>query len=736
MTDCFNCGTKMSPTDKFCKKCGSKRKIEKPSCNSCGYEYARGDKFCKKCGARVEDYDAYMARFEITKDDEPKEYKDNPGNYDPLITDKEKKQKNTSEKEERLEKNLEPKSKKANNNKEIKENQEKEEIGSRSQEGKSSNKDKDSKVSNKKSIPGFLKSKAKEEVPKEEDLSQTTLLPNINDYLNSNSLKDRAILSEEKKRLIEESKLMGDSLNHEIPEPPSEGLGQDLSETQEIRLGDELRQAGERKVIKKSNKKTQPSKGIGEEKVIKEENQEKKKKIKSKTTSDNKDEFSKKLIAFLSVVALILATLAFLSSRADQDAVISRFEKALADGNKERLANIVISDGAATEPDNMDPFIRLMNQDSIYYSGLVSALKEDASMLTLSSDYKSGRPYRLESVGSKYIFFEDYRVALDPYQLSISAELDETYVFENEEITGPLEGKSLIPGYYLITQENQGLEINLSPSNPEVVGQAITVSLSGMAPVEEVIEEETEVNSEQTEVTETEEVTESILGDVSLKIESSQENAIVHINRESTDMSVADFNALAGVNIKEGDEISIGFLFPWGQGLSEIVQYSGQSSIALEVPLANPQTRQTIMEKVVLMLTEDGRARRSSDSSVYTSVIEPELSYVNNLIAEQEAAGQVNHRVYKEVNFDPDSFEIYPSDADTYRAFIGGRVTYDEGFFGQGQEISEANLGANEDLYGFHLTYLPEEGNWFIHTWGWTDRYIGTDVTIDYNISQ
>lgn len=62
-------------------------------------------------------------------------------------------------------------------------------------------------------------------------------------------------------------------------------------------------------------------------------------------------------------------------------------------------------------------FKSLLNKDQIYRSNVVGALKEDSNKLTIDKSYKSTRPYRLENVGKQFIFFDKYRVVVDPVNI-------------------------------------------------------------------------------------------------------------------------------------------------------------------------------------------------------------------------------------------------------------------------------------------------------------------------------
>ena len=53
---CPSCKTANLPGTKFCKECGARLKVQKPTalhCPSCGVENALGTNFCKECGARL-----------------------------------------------------------------------------------------------------------------------------------------------------------------------------------------------------------------------------------------------------------------------------------------------------------------------------------------------------------------------------------------------------------------------------------------------------------------------------------------------------------------------------------------------------------------------------------------------------------------------------------------------------------------------------------------------------------
>ncbi|MDO5717888.1 MAG: zinc ribbon domain-containing protein [Tissierellia bacterium] len=736
MAKCKKCGNNIKADDNFCKKCGAPAEISNiDECTNCGFHYAEGDNFCKKCGHKIDkvekivaenanfdyrkDYDKLYEEDSIAdkKDEEIKEYK--KGNISKKVDEKEKVKGYPEEDPEFNDGGF---------------NEDDLEVPSFFNKSKKtinamfSGEDKPKKI-----FEDQDEIKFESDEVERENMEHTILLPNLDEYENSSKLEDRAVLSEEKKRLIRESKQKADGINHDFGSQ-DQSDDQELTDTQKIRLqAEEEKKFVERRIRTSSRKKVnkeETKKDI--KKVTKKEN--------TKDKSNKKEfKFSNFIIPILVILAALSVLFATLSGITDKKRVIAKFEQSITSEDDELAAKILRTTGDEIVVDSQDihPFMELMRNDQIYRSSLLGAVKEDSSKLSIDDEYKSSRPYRLESVGNKFIFFKDYKIIVDPLLLNI-IDNDRTIYLNSEKFESGVENLKLIPGIYNIStdESEENYQINLSPTNESLVDGALTVSLSDLLPVE-IAEDKAEEETVEEKPEEEIEPEKNLEGDTEFHIDSAHKDAIVFINGESTGLTLEKYNDIALKSIKNGDKIKLGLNYPWGMSFSNEIEYAGEQVISLFIEPDNASTMEYIMGKVEKMLKEDGAARRNMTMDGFTTIIEPEVSATKEIIDNGKQNGMVYYRVYDQIKYDPESFEVITGENGSYTAYIGGELIFRAYEYPEGSSLDEGfePYGIDE-IMGFHLTFMPDKNDWFVNSWGYTERYINLENPIVHDIGE
>lgn len=766
MTKCKNCGFEVDAKDNFCKKCGMEvdHTID-PICINCGFEYAKGDKFCKKCGTKIDaiesereeiekptfdksDYD--KSDFDKIKFDYKKPYDEL---YDDVIDSAKKEPKIDTKKVD----GFFSKSEKEDINP-IKEKDDREfnesELEVPSFFGKSkkviSDMFKEDKSDVKKTIiedeSEEIKKDEKNEKPikvehvkEQESKDHTVLLPSIEEYEQSSRFENRVVLSDEKKRLIRESKEKADNINHEIEKPEVDDSDDALTLTQKLKLGNESDRSMEnRKVRSTARKKKSGETPDSSSQKTKEKKVDEKKPFK----------WSNLLIPVLIVLAVCTFLYATLSGLTDKKRVIAKFENAITEENNDALRNLVISsdENVSISQDTLKPFTKLMRTDQIYRSSLIGAIKEDSSKLGIDENYKSNRAYRLENTGKKYLFFKDYKVVVDPLHLSVTAPEDAKYTVMEKEISGNSENMTLLPGIYDVENKVNGerYQINLSPTNENLQDGNLIVSLSSLTPVaQESAPETAEKPQEQTAETPAEKPAETPTqdnkwaGETEFHIDTTQKDATVYINDENTNLTVEQYNQIPLKSVVSGDRIKIGLEYPWGMGFSKETTLSGEALISLYVDMNNEGTMNHIMSRIEKMLKEDGMARRNMSMDGFTTIIEPELNTTREILQRGIDSGMTYYRVYDELHYDPSSFEVNSGENGTYTAFVGGNLKFHATEYPKDASIEDGYQPYElSQITGFNLTYLPDKNEWFVSSWGESDRLINLENPVVHKIGE
>ncbi|WP_425538310.1 zinc ribbon domain-containing protein [Microaceticoccus formicicus] len=766
MTKCKNCGFEVDATDNFCKKCGTEvdHTID-PICTNCGFEYAEGDKFCKKCGTKIEavqsgkpvsekpefdksDFD--KSEFDKIKFDYKKPYDQL---YDDVIDSSKEEVKTDTKKTEGFFKSSESEktfAKIENDDKEFSES----ELEVPSFFGKSkkvisemfnydttdekiNTEDKTEVVNKDSNIDKAFKPGNNQE---QENKDHTVLLPSIEEYEQSSRFENRVVLSDEKKRLIRESKEKADNINHEIEKPEIEESDDALTLTQKLKVGNEADRSMEnRKVRSSARKKKAPEETDSDVQKSKEKKVDEKKPFK----------WSNLLIPTLIVLAVCTFLYATLSGLTDKKRVIAKFENAITEENTQSLTNLVVSsnENVAINEDALKPFSKLMKSDQIYRSSLIGAIKEDSSKLGIDENYKSNRAYRLENTGKKFLFFKDYKVVVDPLQLSVTAPEDAKYTLMDKEISGNSENMVLLPGLYDVENKVNGekYQINLSPTNENLQDGNLIVSLSSLTPITQDNDVETEGKPQEQppetipedKPVETPVQDSKWEGETEFHIDTTQKEAMVYINDENTNLTVEQYNQIPLKSVVSGDRIKIGIEYPWGMGFSKEMTLSGETLISLYVDMDNEGTMNHIMSRIEKMLKEDGMARRNMSMDGFTTIIEPELSTTRDILQRGIDNGMTYYRVYDELQYDASSFVVNSGENGSYTAYIGGNLKFHATEYPKDESMEDGYQPYElTQLTGFNLTYLPVKNEWFISSWGEADRAINLENPVVHEIGE
>ncbi len=766
MTKCKNCGFEVDAKDNFCKKCGTEvdHTID-PICTNCGFEYAEGDKFCKKCGTKIDaiksgqiesekpefgksDFD--KSEFDKLKFDYKKPYDQL---YDDVIESSKEEVKTDTKKTDGFFKSSESEKTFAKIESEDKEFSESElEVPSFFGKSKKVISDmfKDDKTDEK--INAEDKTEVVDEdsnidkaykpgnTNEQENKDHTVLLPSIEEYEQSSRFENRVVLSDEKKRLIRESKEKADNINHEIEKPEIEESDDALTLTQKLKVGNEADRSMENRKVRSSARK---------KKVTEEPDSDVQKSKEKKVDGKKPFKWSNLLIPILIVLAVCTFLYATLSGLTDKKRVIAKFENAITEENTQSLTNLVVSsnENVVINEDALKPFSKLMKSDQIYRSSLIGAIKEDSSKLGIDENYKSNRSYRLENTGKKYLFFKDYKVVVDPLQLSVTASEDAKYTLMDKEISGNSENMVLLPGLYDVENKVNGekYQINLSPTNENLQDGNLIVSLSSLTPIVQDSAAETEGKpQEQPSETKPEDkpvetpVQDSKWeGETEFHIDTTQKDAMVYINDENTNLTVEQYNQIPLKSVVSGDRIKIGIEYPWGMGFSKETSLSGEALISLYVDMDNEGTMNHIMTRIEKMLKEDGMARRNMSMDGFTTIIEPELSTTRDILQRGIDNGMTYYRVYDELQYDASSFVVNSGENGSYTAYIGGNLKFHATEYPKDASMEDGYQPYElTQLTGFNLTYLPDKNEWFISSWGEADRAINLENPVVHKIGE
>lgn len=762
---CKNCGNLLNEDDNFCKVCGAKTELSRVNiCINCGNTYEDGDNFCKKCGfdlrkevnIKPDFLKEKFAKIDNKAIDDENEIEEEQT----IVFKDEKENKSFIDQIKNLEKKSEEKNKvedigqdKINDYEnanfdyrtdydhlydDVPEEQrpqfaadDLEEEDNLSEEGKS-----------KKSFSKFSQGMKKffgvtdydedgNEVNKDEDQSKydtaSIKLEDNEEVLNSEGFIDRTVLSDEKKKLIEESRNKDNYINHDKEELIKQIVNDSEMEfTQRIRLDDDRLSMDDRRVISKRNQKNEDYKN-------------------SEDFDDDFDEKPKKsklsqlLIPLLSIIAVFSLFLAVMFNFTDKKHVVADFEKAINESNTSKIKKYLLTDKESISDLEIEAFAKLQKDDQLYKSQLIGAIKEDSSKLTLDKNYKSQRPYRLEKVGKLFLLFPDYKIVID--SLNLRFDLEEptnlSLAGVKYDMTNRL-GVLLIPGIYQVDLLPDGgsYYINLSSSNDKLLDKELVLDLKGIKenPIDKPILNVDE-NSKNEEIKK--ENPSSSSEEIDFKILTEDKDAKVFVNDKNTGLNVEEYNKSNKI-LKEGDKIKLSMEYPWGQSFSEEYLYEkSDKSVELVVKKADMNgASELIIAKIEQMLKEDEKARQTMDTSAFTTLLDPRLSEMKDIIARGKERGMEYYRKYNTISYDLASMNIKDEGNGNYSCHIAANIAYEATEYPKGQNI---NSGYEEIYYlnngfAFNLKYSKEKNSWFVSEFDEVDTYLDMTQVVTHEL--
>lgn len=592
----------------------------------------------------------------------------------------------------------------------------------------------DKKESIKKGKDSLKKQKSESNNKKALENDETAFLPDLSAY--EEDFESRHILSEDKKNQINNSKNINDTFNHvedvveesvDIEDTSSKLYDKDELFNEDNEKFEQRKVIKTKKAAKNQNKKSNYSLNEKESENEKETNNKHFVKNLFSDSSDSDGEESssilnKLLIPILTFLAVISILFATFSSVSNKKRVITNFESAIQSEKIADMEKLLVKSGedSKIEDGEILAFKSLLNKDQIYRSNVVGALKEDSNKLTIDKSYKSTRPYRLENVGKQFIFFDKYRVVVDPVNILFTN--FDGYKIGDKQLSANLK---LLPGIYSFEGNGKKGTLSLSSLSPLYKDGTLSLDFNSVEFDNSTDVSETSSNTNKpdkptAESTDTE--------GIEYIITSSDTSSIVYIDGQSSGLTIDDFNKIERKNIKADTKIKIGKEIDGKVYFSQEVLVGDNKEQNLEI-VKDDQNNKPEMDQVMglinKMLVEDEAARNSMSMDGFTTIIEPEISTTRGIINNGIESGLHYFRQYKYVKYDGDTFKVSANEDGTKTARIVGVLSYIASEYPEGGSVEDGyEPQVFEQVTGFNLTYLPEDGKWYVNSWGFAEDQI------------
>lgn len=146
------------------------------------------------------------------------------------------------------------------------------------------------------------------------------------------------------------------------------------------------------------------------------------------------------------IIAIVLAFIVSFSlfklgkSLTNPTRLVNKLEKALAANNKKAVAQLVKIEGIKVDDKNIEPFIKYLNEDNHSKLRILEDLRQQAKNIEIKGNValletnKKGNMY-IDKVGSKFIFFPNYKIRLKPAFFVVNVHVkDATVTLNGKEL--------------------------------------------------------------------------------------------------------------------------------------------------------------------------------------------------------------------------------------------------------------------------------------------------------------
>lgn len=412
-------------------------------------------------------------------------------------------------------------------------------------------------------------------------------------------------------------------------------------------------------------------------------------------------------LGLMGLLVLIVFSSFFLTRRKGlgKDQLIADFLGALEARDEAELIRLLDFGEGQGELDSRDlaGYFRYIDENPKYLEKLSFALEEQAKLYDGSQTEETGEIQENIVLKKKG---RGYYLEAKPYYIRVGLPKPEAELYlghERIDFTGdgPVEIGPLMPGIYDLSSRLDGEEVQEKVlayvEKPEAGRQFIDVDLD--------------------------------LNFVSLRLESNFKDSNIIINGEDSKVKVQELEGGILGPLSRNTRIQLVQTTPFGKFRSrefDLAQLEGES-LRLDISFKDPGLEEALTGLIASFLDEDARAKEKLDPSLYSSLMEPELSRRTKLIGQLEEYGQRIETRVLAISYDRDSLEVSRKDGNYY-ARISARLDLEETYL---TDISTETKPSSNYL-NYSLIYMRDSRSWKLMDIGQAESFSQAN-TRDHN---
>ncbi len=198
---------------------------------------------------------------------------------------------------------------------------------------------------------------------------------------------------------------------------------------------------------------------------------------------------------------------------------------------------------------------------------------------------------------------------------------------------------------------------------------------------------------------------------VSFKLETNEPDASIVLNGKNTNTKVRELEDGILGPLPQSNTLQLVYKTPFGEIKSREVELNKVKDVLrLNLNYNIKEAIDGIVESINTFVLADAKAKETLDESLYTNVVEPELSKRINILIDMKDLDQSIETDLKEISYDLDSLQIKGHEG-SYYAMINTRLELEESF------LTDFSVEKTSDIkkFSYLLIYDQTKRTWSIY---------------------
>ncbi|WP_186579948.1 zinc ribbon domain-containing protein [Aquibacillus kalidii] len=369
--------------------------------------------------------------------------------------------------------------------------------------------------------------------------------------------------------------------------------------------------------------------------------------------------------------------------------IVDEFKSAVEEKDVNKLQELFISqdDAEQLNKSDIEKIADFLHDHPENLNQTVDALNEEVE----EGESQEHNWLSLKKDGTKYYFFDDYKLEVQPISLRLTANFSGTEIYVNDKFVEtydnePIMIDQLTPGLYTVRAVYSGefgdfeKELDIQTLEYEVADISTNIEFDGHY----------------------------------ISFKTNNPDSILYINGEEIG-KLSKLKEYGPVATNGSMSFQARYDYPWGQVVSKevSVQDTNVKSIDLNLEAVNEQLENDVMFTINEHVNQYIRAFTNLDSNEFTYMVNEE--YIDRIKDNFDSLNADNLRWFgRAVSTEYDLGSIELTDKDSYVVNVLVDITFESAYYEVGEDPSDSTTKESSYIWNYELTFGKEENQWFI----------------------